>query len=62
MNLAEIRARDKAAIARLGDPANDPLLQAEMDRRFLLNKVDELAATITEGIEHMQALLAEKNA
>lgn len=42
MNLAEIRKRDKNAVARLGDPDNDPLLQAEMDRRFLLNKIDEL--------------------
>ena len=38
--LAEIRARDAAAIPRMGNPDADPLLRAEMDRRALLRIID----------------------
>lgn len=41
-NLDEIRQRDKDAIARLGKPDEDPLLRAEMDRRYLLTLVKDI--------------------
>ena len=41
-NLIEIQQRDAAVIPRLGDPDNDPLLRAEMDRRWLLGVIDGL--------------------
>lgn len=38
--LSEIRERDRNAVARTGDPDNDPLLRAEMDRRAMLMLYD----------------------
>lgn len=40
--LDDIRERDRLAIPRMGDPENDPLLRAEMDRRWLLGEIDRL--------------------
>lgn len=37
--IEQIRQRDRNVIARIGDPDNDPLLRAEMDRRFLLDEL-----------------------
>lgn len=46
-NLDEIRARDRDAVPRMLPPdGNDPLLRAEMDRRWLLEALNEAA---TEG-------------
>lgn len=44
--LAAIRERDCAAVARMGDPTRDPFLRAEMDRRALLAERDALAAKV----------------
>lgn len=43
-SVEEIRQRDRNAIPRLGDPDNDPLLRAEMDRRFLLAELESMKA------------------
>lgn len=40
--LHDVRVRDRNAIARLGNPDTDPLLRAEMDRRYLLATLDRL--------------------
>lgn len=45
-NLDEIRERDRRAIPRMGDLENDPLLRAEMDRRWLLREIDRLTETV----------------
>lgn len=41
-DLDPIRERDKNAVTRLGNPDEDPLLRAEMDRRELLAEIDRL--------------------
>lgn len=51
MSLSEIRARDRNAVARLGNPNTDTLLRAEMDRRELLRRLDKIRDAIeNEGI------------
>lgn len=42
MSTDEIRNRDREVIARLGNPDEDPLLRAEMDRRELLNHIEQM--------------------
>lgn len=46
--LDDIRERDRLAIPRMGDPDNDPLLRAEMDRRWLLGEIDRVIAQVEE--------------
>lgn len=50
MSLSEIRVRDRNTVARLGNPMNDPLLQAEMDRRELLNRLDDIRVLLTHAL------------
>ena len=38
--LDDIRKRDKETVPRLGNPSKDPLLRAEMDRRYLLQLIE----------------------
>ena len=51
--LAEIRERDRFAVARMGNPDADPRLRAEMDRRALLAEVERLAAEVEAAREAM---------
>lgn len=41
IGLDAIRARDRDAIARIGDPESDQWLRAEMDRRYLIGALDQ---------------------
>lgn len=42
MSIEEIMQRDNEAVPRLGKPDEDPLLRAEMDRRELLNHIEQM--------------------
>lgn len=53
--IEEIRQRDREAIPRFG-PDRDPLLRAEMDRRWLLNHVDNLQRWKDEAMQVIDGL------